>query len=57
MVKHNFKLTKALYGLLRSVLLIYKKLRGELEEMRVKVSPYDPCAANKVINGSKMNVT
>ena len=36
-------LSKALYGLLESALLFYKKLRGELEEYAFKVNPYDPC--------------
>ena len=41
------KLTKALYGLLCSALLFYKKLRGNLERLSFKVNPYDPCVANE----------
>ena len=51
------RLLKALYGLLRSALLFYKKLRGDLKRMGFEVNPYDPCVANKMINGSQMTVT
>ena len=51
------RLLKALYGLPRSALLFYKKLRGDLEDVRFEVNPYDPCVANKTINGSQMTVT
>ena len=44
------RLMKALYGLLRSALLFYKKLRADLEKMGFEVNPYDPCVANKMIN-------
>ena len=33
------RLSKALYGLLESALLFYKKLHGELEEYGFKVNP------------------
>jgi hypothetical protein len=46
------KLLKALYGLLRSALLFYKKLAGDLVNMGFEINPYDPCVANKEINGS-----
>ena len=51
------RLSKALYGLLQSALLFYQKLRGELEDYGFEVNPYDPCVANKVVNGSQMTVT
>ena len=51
------RLLKALYGLIRSALLFYKKLQGELEEMGFGVNPYDPCVANTMINGPQMTVT
>ena len=43
------RLKKALYGLLRSGLLFYRNLRGELEEYVFEVNPYDPCVANKMV--------
>ena len=48
---------KPLYGLLRLALLFYKKLRKDLADMGFEVNPYNPCVANKMINGSQMTVT
>ena len=45
-----------LYGLLKSALLFYKKLVGELIECGFKLNLYDPCVADKMINGSQMTV-
>jgi hypothetical protein len=50
------KMQKAMYGLLRSALLFYRKLVGELESAGFKLNPYDPCVANKMINGKQMTV-
>ena len=50
------RLSKALYGMLRSALLFYKKLRADLEEMGFEVNPYDPCVANKTIEGAQCTV-
>ena len=50
------KLTKTIYGMLRSAILFYKKLRGHLERKGFEVNSYDPCVANKIVNGSQMNV-
>ena len=36
------RLKKALYRLLRSGLLFYRKLCGELEAYSFKINPYDP---------------
>ena len=38
---------KALYGLLRYILLFYRKLCGELEAYGFKINPYDPCVVKK----------
>ena len=43
------RLKKALYGLLRSSLLFYRKLRGELEAYGFKINTYDPCVGNKIV--------
>ena len=43
------RLKKALYGILRSSLLFYRKLRGELEAYSFKINPYDPCVGNKMV--------
>ena len=47
---------KALYGMLRSALLFYKKFVADLEEDGFVVNPYDPCVANKVIGGKQITV-
>ena len=48
------KSPNALYGVLKSALLFYKKLRADLESNGFGVNPYNPCVANKVIYGHQM---
>lgn len=48
---------KALYGMLQSSLLYYKKFRKDIEEIGFKVNPYDICVANWNVNGSQHTVT
>ena len=43
------RLKKALYGIFISSLLLYRKLRGELEAYGFKINPYDPCVGNKMV--------
>jgi hypothetical protein len=50
------KMEKALYGLLRSALLFYRKLVVDLESDGFVLNPYNPCVANKVVNGKQMTV-
>jgi len=50
------RLQKALYGMMKSALLFYRKLILELKGMDFEVNPYDPCVVNKMINGSQMTV-
>ena len=50
------KLLKALYGLMEASLLFYKKLRKDLESQGFEVNPYDPCVANKMVEGSQFTV-
>ena len=50
------RLSKALYGMLRAALLFYKRLRSDLENMGFKIKPYDPCVANKTVNGYQMTI-
>jgi hypothetical protein len=47
----------ALYGLLRSAILFYKKLRKDLESIGFVINPYDPCVANRTVNGRQQTVT
>ena len=50
-----FQLHKALYGMLKSALLFYRKLVANLLAMGFTL-PYDPCVANKTIHGTQMTV-
>ena len=50
------KMHKALYGLLRSALLFYRKLVSDLESNSFVLNPYNPCIANKMINGKQMTI-
>ena len=49
-------MSKALYGMLDSAILYYKKFRGDIESCGYVVNPYDPCVANKMINGKQHTV-
>ena len=51
------RMTKALYGMLKSALWFYEKLRDDLEADGFTINDYDPCVANKMVNGNQMTVT
>ena len=48
---------KAIYGLLVSAMLFYKKLAADLTKFGFEINPYDPCVANKMIHGKQMTVS
>eukprot|EP00957_Ditylum_brightwellii_P210976 15365620-Ditylum_brightwellii.AAC.2 len=50
------KIQKALYGCLKSTLLFYNKLVGDLKELGFEVNPYDQCIANLMIRGKQMTI-
>ena len=50
-------LQKALYGCLKSALLFYRKLVTEIVGQGFELNPYDPCVANKIVNGKQMTIT
>jgi hypothetical protein len=50
------KLQKALNGCLRSALLFYLKFDGDIELRGFTLNSYDPCVANRVINGKQFTV-
>jgi hypothetical protein len=50
------QLQKALYGMMKSTLLFYRKLVSELQEMGFEINPYNPCVANKMVNGTQLMV-
>ncbi len=47
------KLQKALYGLMMTSLLFYRKPRKKFEAYGLTVNPYDPCIANMMTNDRK----
>ena len=50
------RLQKALYRMLKSALLFYKKLATDLIAKGFEINPYDPCVAFKEIDGKKMTI-
>ena len=50
------QLYKSLYGLMRSALLFYRKLKSELIAYGFKLNPYDGCVANKETPGGQLTV-
>ena len=51
------EMKKALYRMLQSLLLYYKKFRKDLEAISFITNPYDPCVANRIIKGKQHMVT
>jgi hypothetical protein len=48
---------RAIYGMLQAALLWYKEFRGDLEkECGFKFNPYDPCVANRQVNGKQHTI-
>ena len=47
---------KALYGMLIAALLWYKRFRKDLEEVGFEFNPYDPCVANRIVNGKQQTI-
>jgi hypothetical protein len=48
---------KAIYGMLQSSLLFYKKLCGDIQEIGFEINPYDICVANRIIEGKQQTIT
>jgi len=48
---------KALYGMMVSSLLYYKKFLKDIECVGLDVNPYDMCVANRIINGRQNTIT
>ena len=51
------EMKKALYGMLQSSLLYYKKFWKDLEGQGFKINPYDPCVANRTVEGTQHTIT
>ena len=50
------ELQKALYSMLKSALLFFRMLAADLTSLGFQLNPYDPCVANKTINGKQITV-
>jgi hypothetical protein len=50
-------ITKGIYGMLVSAMLFYRKLKTDLINYGFEINPYDPCVANKIVNGHQMTVS
>jgi hypothetical protein len=50
------EILRALYSMIKSPLLFYRKLRKDLESIGFEVNPYDICVANKMVNGEQFTV-
>jgi hypothetical protein len=51
------RMLKALYGMLISSLLYYKKFRKDIESIGFDINPYDICVANRVVNEKQHTIT
>jgi hypothetical protein len=47
---------KAIYSMLEAALLWYKTFRKDLEDIGFIFNPYDPCVANKKVQGLQQTV-
>ena len=47
---------KSIYGMLISAILWYKQFRSDLETQDFIFNPYDPCVANRIVDGHKKTI-
>ena len=47
------KLKKAMYRTLLAALIFWKNLSAQLLKWGYELNPYDPCVANKIVNGKQ----
>jgi hypothetical protein len=45
-----------LYGTMVASLLYYRKFAKSLTDIQFTINPYDPCVANKIIDGKQMTI-
>jgi hypothetical protein len=50
------RLLKALYGIMKAALLYYQRFVTDLQSIRFRINPYDPCVANKNVKGKQLTV-
>ena len=51
------QIDRAIYGMLHSGMLSYKKLAKFLQDNNFIINPYDPCVANKTVRGKQLTIT
>ena len=51
-----FEALNALYGIMKAALLFYLKFVNNLKSIGFELNPYDPCVANKIVNGAQLTV-
>jgi hypothetical protein len=52
----HVEVMKAIYGMLKAVLLWYKTFRKDLEDNGFIFNPYNPCVANKKVQGLQQTI-
>ena len=50
------ELKRALYGQSKAALLFYKKFVKDLQGIGFVLNPYDPCVANRMVEGSQHTI-
>jgi hypothetical protein len=50
------EILRALYGMIKSPLLFYRKLVKDLVSIGFVINPYDICVANQIVNGKQQTV-
>ena len=48
------KALNALYGIIKAALLFYIKFFENLKSVGFQLNPYDPCVANKIVDGAQL---
>jgi len=51
------QIIKALYGHMILAMFFYSKLKNDLIKNGLKLNSYDPCVANKMVNGNQLTVS
>jgi Reverse transcriptase (RNA-dependent DNA polymerase) len=50
------RLLNALYGIIKAALLYYQRFVRDLQSIGFQLNPYDPCVANKIVDGLQLTV-
>jgi hypothetical protein len=50
------RLLNALYGIMKAALLFYQRFVTDLRSIGFVINPYDPCVANKTVNGKQLTI-